>query len=308
MRTLLSCLVVLLTACGGTWLPDVPPPAARQSPTTPFEVVFQPSKAQPAALWSSTLEHTAWLADGQVHWLSASGRGSLPAPSMPLGNVDAVDGQGWALTSQRELVRLPELVAVPAPPSPLRHGSRVHAFERDVLVVITPFKSESEKASVCVFRAAQWSCFEHASTATSLFPDGRDPGAPNAFLFHELDGATRVDFRFELSTGRITRLSKASSARALESGVMVPRDGRPPLLVTWAVTQVRVGCFDAGDRLLPVCTREGPVTELLFSEVDGEVMREVAHAHVDANVTTLRRHGSFLVSFDLNRGVILTLP
>lgn len=308
MRTLLSCLVVLLTACGGTWLPDVPPPAARQSPTTPHEVVFQPSKAQLAALWSSTLEHTAWLANGQVHWLSASGRGSLPAPSLPLWDVDAVDGQGWALTSQLELVRLPDLVAVPAPPAPLRYDSRVHAFERDVLIVITPFRSESEKASVCVFRAAQWSCFEHASTDTSVFPDGRDPGSQNDFLFHELDGVTRVDFRFELPTGRITRLGSPSSARALESGVMVPRDGRPPLLVTWTVTQVRVGCFDAGDRLLPVCTREGPVTELVFSEVDGEVVREVAHAHVDANVKTLRRHGAFLVSFDIHHGAIITLP
>mgnify|MGYP006992435412 CR=1 FL=1 len=70
VRALVTFSLILLTACGGTWLPDVPPPAARQSPTTPFEVVFQPSKAQPAALWSSTLEHTAWLADGQVHWLS----------------------------------------------------------------------------------------------------------------------------------------------------------------------------------------------------------------------------------------------
>ncbi|MBL8940201.1 MAG: hypothetical protein JNM69_36980 [Archangium sp.] len=310
MRTLPLLLVVVLSACGGAWLPDVPPPAPRQSAAAPFEIVFKPSKAQPAALWSSTLEHTAWVADGQLHWLSASGRGALPIPATPLWDADAVDGQGWALTSQRALVQLTAAGAlpVPAPPMPLEHGSRVHAFERDVLIVATPFEDETQPASLCVFRATQWSCARHTSSATSLFPDGRDPGSPNAFLFHEFDGVTRADFSFELTTGLITRLTTASAARALESGTTLQRDGRAPLQVTWSVTQVRVGCFDPDGKVLPVCTREGPVTEVIFSELEGETVREVAHAHLDANVSTLRRHGSFLVSFTLNDGVVITLP
>lgn len=310
MRTLPLVLVVVLPACGGTWLPDVPPPAPRQSAAAPVEVVFRPSKAQPAARWNSTLEHTAWVADGQLHWLSASGRGALPLPTTPLFDVDAVDAQGWALTSQRELVQLTATGAppVPAPPVPLQFGSRVHAFERDVLIVANPFENEDQPASLCVFRAAQWSCVTHATTSTSIFPDGRDPGSPSAFLFHELDGVTRVDFRFDLTTGVITRLTTPSAAQALGSGAVLQREGRAPLQVSWSVTQVRVGCFDAGDSVVPLCSREGPVTELVFSEVEGETMREVAYAHLDANVSTLRRHGSFLVSFTLNDGILITLP
>lgn len=310
MRTLPLLLVVVLPACDGAWLPDVPPPAPRRSAAAPFEVVFKPSKAQPAALWSSTLEHTAWVADGQLHWLSASGRGALPLPTTPVWDVDAVDGQGWALTSQLTLVQMTAtgVLSVPSPPMPLAHGSRVHAFERDVLLVATPFESETEPASVCVLRAASWTCTRHLSTATSLFPDGRDPGAPGAFLFHEFGGGTRADFRFELSTGLITRLTTASAARALESGATLLRDGRTPLQVTWSVTQVQVGCFDPDGKILPQCVREGPVTEVIFSEVEGETMREVAYAHLDANVSTLRRHGSFLVSFSVNDGFVITMP
>ncbi len=315
MRTLVLIPVVLVCACGGQWLPDVPPPPARQSAAVPVEVVFRSSKAQPFAIWSSTAEHTAWVAEGQLHWLSATGRGVLPLPPGPIWAVDAANDQGWAQTGQQELLELSPggSRSLPLPPRRMVGKAELHAFDRDVLIVSiarqpATASEPGQATSLCVWRSEAWTCVDAPGELRALSVDGRDPRSAMDCLLHAFEGNERLDHRLEVATGRLTRLTSPSAARPLENGATVTREGRLPPIVSSTTTEVRVGCFDPDGKVLPLCTQWGPVSEVVFSEADGEAVREVAHVRVDVTLSPLRRHGQSLVSFTLDDGVVITLP
>ncbi len=312
MRTLSALTVVVLCACEGTWVANVPPPPARASSAVATEKVFEASKTVPYAVWSSTIDHSAWVKDGQLHWLSATGRGVLPLPDGITRAVDAADGQGWALTSALELFELTPGGAqvVPSPPRPLHPSSRVHAFGRDTLITLTPFTraDDTERpAALCVWHARQWACTAYATQSGIVEPDGREPGTAETFVFHHVEGTEHVNVRFTVATGVTERLTDAAPTRALRQGDQLVREGQPPLVLTTTATQVRLDCYKPRG-LAVLCGQTAHVAEVVFSEPTADGLREVAHARVDAPLSTLRRHGPFLVSFTPDHGFIISMP
>ncbi len=311
--SLIGSFVLVLSSCG-TFIPDVPRPAARTSSPALVTEQFAVDSV-PFGLPVTDAAHAAWFSEGQVHWLTATSRGVVKVPTAlwPRGTsrsavFDAIDGAAWAYTHDFE-ARKQELHALGAEgarelplPWALSDGAvlTIRAWDASTLLVLVLEEGETQ---LCRWRDEQWACAKLA-TSRPGFELTRE-GDALVLQEYQSDGATRW-WSYLVEAGTLEPRTEAPVDDTLKPGALLEHEGQPTVELRWTISDYALDCYDTDlNGIRTICAKRGSVTELVLFDQGGA---ELAWAHVEGHPNVVRRYGSRLLATDSLSLTLVELP